>query len=75
MRKRQETELDVAEVKMLRFSFGVMRMDRIRNLHIRNMHFRCFGEKLTDRRPRGRPNRRFMDVVKVVKEDMKLVGV
>ena len=30
------------------------------------------GFKLPDRRPKGRPKRRFMDVVK---EDMKLVGV
>ena len=33
--KRQETEREVAELKMLRFSLGVMRMDRIRNDHIR----------------------------------------
>ena len=29
--KRQEAELEVAELKMLRFSLGVTRMDRIRN--------------------------------------------
>ena len=29
--KRQEAELEVAEMKMLRFSLGVTRMDRIRN--------------------------------------------
>ena len=29
--KRQEAELEVAELKMLRFSLGVMRMDSIRN--------------------------------------------
>ncbi|KAF7702399.1 hypothetical protein HF521_001682 [Silurus meridionalis] len=29
--KRQEVELEVAELKMLRFSLGVMKMDRIRN--------------------------------------------
>ena len=28
--KRQETELEVAELKKLRFSLGVMKMDRIR---------------------------------------------
>ncbi|KAK3548972.1 hypothetical protein QTP70_022655 [Hemibagrus guttatus] len=31
LRKRQESELEVAELKMLRFSLGVTRLDRIRN--------------------------------------------
>ncbi|KAF7658937.1 hypothetical protein LDENG_00005840 [Lucifuga dentata] len=101
LRKRQEAELEVAETKMLRFSLGVTRMDRIRNEYIRGTaHVRCFGDKVREarlrwfghvqrrdsehigrrmlrlelpgRRPRGRPKRRFMDVVK---EDMKLVGM
>ena len=33
--KRQEKELEVAELKMLRFSLGVSRVDRIKNDHIR----------------------------------------
>ena len=33
--KRQEKELEVAELKMLRFSLGVSRLDRIRNDYIR----------------------------------------
>ena len=33
--RRQEVELEVAELKMLRFSLGVTRMDRIRNKVIR----------------------------------------
>ena len=33
--RRQEAELEVAELKMLRFSLGVTRMDRIRNEVIR----------------------------------------
>ena len=37
LRKRQEAELEVAEVKMFRFSLGVMRMDRIRNENIRHV--------------------------------------
>ena len=101
LRKRQEAELEVAEMKMLRFSLGVTRMDRIRNEYIRGTaHVRGFGDKVREarlrwfghvlrrdseyigrrmlsfelpgRRPRGRPKRRFMDVVKV---DMKVVGV
>ena len=101
LRKRQVAELEVAETKMLRFSLGVTKMDRIRNEYIRGTaHVRCFGDKarearlrwfghvqrrdseyigrrmlrleLPGRRPRGRPKRRFMDVVK---EDMKVVGV
>ncbi|KAK2920711.1 hypothetical protein Q8A73_000196 [Channa argus] len=35
LKKRQEAELEVAELKMLRFSLGVTRMDRIRNEDIR----------------------------------------
>ena len=35
MKERHELEPDVAELKMLRFSLGVTRTDRIRNGHIR----------------------------------------
>ncbi|KAK3567195.1 hypothetical protein QTP86_012679 [Hemibagrus guttatus] len=35
LRKRQESELEVVELKMLRFSLGVTRLDRIRNEYIR----------------------------------------
>ncbi|KAK3538588.1 hypothetical protein QTP86_006676 [Hemibagrus guttatus] len=35
LRKRQESELEVAELKILRFSLGVTRLDRIRNVYIR----------------------------------------
>lgn len=31
LKKRQEAELEVAEMKVLRFSLGVTRMDRIKN--------------------------------------------
>ena len=34
--RRQEAELEAAEVKMLRFSVGVMRMDRITNEYPRD---------------------------------------
>ena len=90
--KRQEAEMEVAELKMLRFSLGVTRMDKIRNEYIRGTaQVGRFGEKtrretevvwtcteercwrrmlrmeLPGKRKRGRPKRRFMDVVK---EDM-----
>ena len=35
MTKRQEGELEVAELRMLRFAMGVTRMDKIRNEYIR----------------------------------------
>ncbi|KAK3506379.1 hypothetical protein QTP70_017251 [Hemibagrus guttatus] len=42
LRKRQESELEVAELKMLRFSLGVTRLDRIRNEYIRvTAHVEC----------------------------------
>ena len=47
LRKRQEAELEVAEVKMLRFSLGVTRMDRIRNEYIRGTaRIRYFEQKV-----------------------------
>ena len=99
--KRQEAEMEVAELKMLRFSLGVTRMDKIRNEYIRGTaQVGRFGEKtregrlrlyghvmrkddgyigrrmlrmeLPGKRKRGRPKRRFMDVVK---EDMDEVEV
>ncbi|KAF7704096.1 hypothetical protein HF521_021168, partial [Silurus meridionalis] len=99
--KRQEVELEVAELKMLRFSLGVMRMNRIGNEFIRGTaHVGRFGDKVREarlrwfgrvqrrdmgyisrrelrmetpgRRKRGRPKRRFMDVVR---QDMQVVGV
>ena len=99
--KRQEAEMEVAELKMLRFSLGVTRMEKIRNEYIRTTaQVGRFGEKtrearlrwyghvlrkddgyigrrmlrmeLPGKRKRGRPKRRFMDVVK---EDMAEVEV
>ncbi|KAI5088070.1 hypothetical protein C0J45_21613, partial [Silurus meridionalis] len=95
--KRQEGELEVAELKMLRCSLGVTTMDRIRNEFISGTaHVGRFGDKVREvrlrwfghvqrrdmgdisrgmlrmetpgRRKRGRPRRRFMDVVR---EDMQ----
>ena len=51
--KRQETELEGAELKMLRFSLGLTRMDRIRNEHIRcTASVRSFGDKVREARLR-----------------------
>ena len=99
--KRQEAEMEVAELKMLRFSLGVTRMDKIRNQynrgtsqvgrfkektrqarlrwyrHVRRKDDGYIGRRmlrmeLPGKRKRGRPKRRFMDVVK---EDMAEVEV
>ena len=98
--KKQVEQMEVAEIKMLRFAMGVTRKDKIRNEHIRSTvkverlgmkmregRLRWYGHvmrrdqeyvgrkmmemELPEKRRRGRPKRRFLDVVK---EDMgKLV--
>ena len=94
--KKQVEEMEVAEMKMLRFAMGVTRKDKIKNEHIRStvkveqlgMKMRegrlrwyehvmrreqeYVGRKMMEmelagKRRRGRPKRRFLDVVK---EDM-----
>ena len=51
--KRQEAELEVAELKMLRCSLGVTRMDKIRNEYIRGTaQVGKFGEKTREARLR-----------------------
>lgn len=101
VRQRQEADMEVAEMKMLRFSLGVTRLDRIRNEYIRGTaHVACVSDKVREarlrwfghvqrrdsgyigrrmlemelpgRRARGRPKRRYMDVLT---EDMKLANV
>ncbi|KAK3523486.1 hypothetical protein QTP86_033978, partial [Hemibagrus guttatus] len=48
LRKRQESELEVAELKRLRFSLGVTRLDRIRNEYIRGTaHVGCLVDKVS----------------------------
>ena len=99
--KKQVEEMEVAEIKMLRFTMGVTRKDKVRNEHIRSTvkverlgmkmregRLRWYGHvmrreqeyvgrkmmemELPGKRRRGRPKRRYLDVVK---EDMKEVGV
>ena len=96
--KKQVEEMEVAEIKMLRFTMGVTRKDKIRNEHIRGtVKVKLLGMKMREgrlrwhghvmrrdqeyvgrkmmelpgKRRRGRPKRRFLDVVK---EDMGEVG-
>ncbi|KAK3564512.1 hypothetical protein QTP86_022855, partial [Hemibagrus guttatus] len=53
LRKRQGLELEVAELKMLRFSLGVTRLDRIRNKYIRGTaHVGRLGDKVREARLR-----------------------
>ncbi|KAK3521126.1 hypothetical protein QTP86_013013, partial [Hemibagrus guttatus] len=64
LRKRQESELEVAELKMLRFSLGVTRLDRIRNEYIRGTaHVGRLGNKVREARLRwfGHVQRRDTD--------------
>ena len=51
--RKQEMELEVAELRMLPFSLGVTRLDRIRNEYIRGTaHVGSFGEKQREARLR-----------------------
>lgn len=94
------TQRQEAGLKILRFSVGVTRNDKIRNEHTRgtaqverirdkvreaglrwfghaqlrddgNIGQRVFKMELPNRRKRGKPQRRFMEVVK---EDMQSIG-
>ena len=98
--KKQVEEMEVAEMKMLRFAMGVTRKDKIKNEYIRSTvkverlgmkmregRLRWYGHvirrdqeyverkmmkmELPGKRKRGRPKRRFLDVIK---EDMREVG-
>ena len=64
--KRQEEEMEVAELKMLRFSLGVTRMDKIGNAYIRGTaHVGRFGENT-----RGK-----IEVVWTCTERGKMMGI
>ncbi|KAK3530327.1 hypothetical protein QTP86_023932, partial [Hemibagrus guttatus] len=69
LRKRQESELEVAELKMLRFSLGVTRLDRIRNEYIRGTaHVGRLGDKVREARLRwfGHVQRRDSELEKQI---------
>ncbi|KAK3542112.1 hypothetical protein QTP86_015540, partial [Hemibagrus guttatus] len=77
LRKRQESELEVAELKMLRFSLGVTRLDRIRNEYIRGTaHVGRLGDKVREARLRwfGHVQRREREYIGRRMLDMKLPG-
>ncbi|KAK3537397.1 hypothetical protein QTP70_008857 [Hemibagrus guttatus] len=77
LRKRQESELEVAELKMLRFSLGVTRLDRIRNEYIRGTaHVGCLGDKVRETRLRwfGHVQRRESEYIGRRMLDMELPG-
>ncbi|KAK3547576.1 hypothetical protein QTP86_025465, partial [Hemibagrus guttatus] len=77
LRKRQESELEVAELKMLRFSLGVTRLDRIRNEYIRGTaHVGRLGDKVREARLRwfGHVQRRESEYFGRRMLDMELPG-
>ncbi|KAK3559069.1 hypothetical protein QTP86_002464 [Hemibagrus guttatus] len=77
LRKRQESELEVAELKMLRFSLGVTRLDRIRNDYIRGTaHVGRLGDKVREARLRwfGHVQRRESEYIGRRMLDMELPG-
>ncbi|KAK3567797.1 hypothetical protein QTP86_026441 [Hemibagrus guttatus] len=77
LRKRQESELEVAELKMLRFSLGVTRLDRIRNEYIRGTaHVGRLGDKVKEDRLRwfGHVQRRESEYIGRRMLDMELPG-
>ncbi|KAK3542059.1 hypothetical protein QTP86_011360 [Hemibagrus guttatus] len=75
LRKRQESELEVAELKMLRFSLGVTRLDRIKNEYIRGTaHVGRLGDKVREARLRwfGHVQRRESEYIGRRMLDMEL---
>ncbi|KAK3535166.1 hypothetical protein QTP70_004821 [Hemibagrus guttatus] len=77
LRKRQESELEVAELKMLRLSLGVTRLDRIRNEYIRGTaHVGRLGDKVREARLRwfGHVQRRESEYIGRRMLDMELPG-
>ncbi|KAK3564131.1 hypothetical protein QTP86_007801 [Hemibagrus guttatus] len=77
LRKRQESELEVAELKMLRFSLGVTRLDRVRNEYIRGTaHVGRLGDKVREAKLRwfGHVQRRESEYIGRRMLDMELPG-
>ena len=74
---RQVAELEVAEMKMLRFSLGVTRMDKIKNEYIRgSAHVEQLGQKVREARLRwyGHVRRREVGYIGRRMLEMELPG-
>ena len=74
---RQVAELEVAELKMLRFSLGVTRMDKIKNEYIRgSAHVEQLGQKVREARLRwyGHVRRREVGYIGRKMLEMELPG-
>ncbi|KAK3545511.1 hypothetical protein QTP70_007769 [Hemibagrus guttatus] len=77
LRKRQKSELEVAELKMLRFSLGVTMLDRIMNKYIRGTaHVGRLGDKVREARLRwfGHVQKRESEYIGRRMLDMELPG-
>ncbi|KAK3549896.1 hypothetical protein QTP86_015522, partial [Hemibagrus guttatus] len=75
--KRQESELELAELKMLRFPLGLTSLDRIRNEYIRGTaHVARLGNKVREARLRwfGHVQRRESEYIGRRLLDMELPG-
>ena len=75
--KKQVEEMEVAEMKMLRFAMGVTRKDKIRNEHIRStVKVKQLGMKMREGRLRwyGHVMRRDQEYVGRKMMEMELLG-
>ena len=75
--KKQVEEMEVAEMKMLRFAMGVTRKDKIRNEHIRGtVKIEWLGIKMREGRLRwyGHVMRRGQEYVRRKMIEMELPG-
>ena len=75
--KKQVEEMEVAEMKMLRFAMGVTRKDKIRNEHIRStVKVEQLGMKMREGRLRwyGHVMRRYQEYVERKMMEMELPG-
>ena len=75
--KKQVEEMEVAEMKMLRFAMGVTRKDKIRNEHIRStVKVEWLGIKMREGRLRwyGHVMRRDQEYVRKKMMEMELLG-
>ena len=77
IKKEQERRLDVAEMKMIRWSMGKTRKDKVRNDNLRNaMGIRAVSEKVQGNRLRwyGHVQRRDHDYCGKVAEQINIEG-